>query len=321
MSYNIPIDFNDIPQIQNEMSSSPNNYDIIESSAYPKSSWTFPHSKDYRISFYYVFRENLERDLLFKKVTSNNNNTNDNVEDVEVKDNIEVKENIKKIQNNITNTNNRTTGETTLSKKIIKPKRVIKNKENMGRKKKGNSIKNIPGEKLNNKYRHDNVRIRYKRAFINYLIDFINLKIDKCIKLKGKGRLKKLHKDIIEKTKKQDILQMLNSSVRVYLSNDITQKYKKLKPENNKKVIDYIYEINEISIIEILEKSVNELMDIFCNDVIEDNIFKDFKRLKYYINNELIEVYNEKDDYIELFKDQAKNYKMKIENIDGRNEK
>lgn len=318
MSYNIPIDFNDIPEIQNEISSSLNYYNIIESSECPKSSWTLPDSKDninninfFRKNFDCVFRENADGELFFKKIASNNN----------TKVNIEVKENNKKSQNNITNTNNRTTNEITLPNKIIKPKRVIKNKQNMGRKKKGNSIKNIPGKKLNNKYRHDNVRIRYKRAFTNYLIDFINGKIDKCIKLKEKGRLKKLHKDVIEKTKKQDILKMLNTSVRVYLSNDITQKYKALKPENNKKIIDYIYEINEISIIEILEKNVNELMDIFCNDEIEDNIFKDFKRLKDYIHNELIKVYNEKDDYIELFKDQAKNYKIKIENIDGRNEK
>ena len=83
-------------------------------------------------------------------------------------------------------------------------------------------------------------------------------------------------------------------------------------------MIDYIYTINETSIIEILEKNVSELMDIFCNDEIEDNSFKDFKRLKDYINNELID---EEDDYIELFKDQAKNYKILIENLDGRNEK
>ena len=190
MSYNTPIDFNDIPQIQNG-NSNPNYYDILESTPKPKSLWPLPDSKETSNDF----PKSFELAFFPKNITSNNNN-NTRVSN-------EVKDNIKKRQNNnISNTDKKTTGENTLPNKIVKLKRIIKNTKNMGRKKKGNSIKNILGQKLNNKYRHDNVRIRYKRAFTNYLIEFINLKIDHCSKLKEKGRLQKLHKDIIEKTKK-----------------------------------------------------------------------------------------------------------------------
>ena len=240
---------------------------------------------------------------------------NDTIANVEQKKETNIKKG-----NKITDINIKTTAENTVSNKIMKNKRKMK-KEKMGRKKKGESIKNIKGVKQNNKYREDNVRLRYKRAFLNSLIDFINSKIDKCPKLAKKGKLQKLLRDIVEKTKKENTLIMLNTSAREYLSNEISTKWKTLKPDHNKELIDYIYEINEISVTNILDKSINDLMNIFCNEAIEDNDFKDFKRLHYYIDNELVEVCFEENNYIELFKEQAKNYKEIIEKLDGRYEK
>jgi vacuolar-type H+-ATPase subunit E/Vma4 len=239
---------------------------------------------------------------------------NDTIANVEQKKETNIKKG-----NKITDINIKTTAENTVSNKIMKNKRKMK-KEKMGRKKKGESIKNIKGVKQNNKYREDNVRLRYKRAFLNSLIDFINSKIDKCPKLAKKGKLQKLLRDIVEKTKKENTLIMLNTSAREYLSNNISTKCKTLTPDHNKKLIDYIYAINETSITKILDKSIIDLMIIFNSYEIEDNDFKDFKRLQYYIDNELIEVYNEENDYIELFKYQAENYQKEIENLKGRYE-
>ena len=299
MEYYLTIDCEDISQPQSTIFSY-NSLNIIE---------IFPYKEDNRIGTSLPeeeFRRSYDHIFSTTKIIRNN----------ETIFNVEQKEtNIKK-ENTIKAINIKSTAENSLSNKIIKQKRIIKNKANMGRKKRGISIINI-----NNKYRKDNVRLRYKRAFINCLIDFINSKIDKCEKLRKKGRLLKLSKNIIEKTKKRDTLIMLNTSAREYLSKEISTKWKTLKPDHNKKLIDYIYEINEISITNILDKSINDLMNIFCNEAIEDNDFKDFKRLQYYIDNELVEVCFDKNNYIELFKEQAKNYKEIIEKLDGRYEK
>ena len=58
-------------------------------------------------------------------------------------------------------------------------------------------------------------------------------------------------------------------------------------------------------------------MYIFCSNIIQDNIFKHFKRLQYYIDNDLS---NEDPLYIEKFKYQALYYENEYKDIEGRNE-
>ena len=47
------------------------------------------------------------------------------------------------------------------------------NTKNMGRKKKGENL-NSENKKMHNKMKPDNIRLKFKRGFINFLIDFIN---------------------------------------------------------------------------------------------------------------------------------------------------
>ena len=221
----------------------------------------------------------------------------------------------KNIKNKITIGNNDINNSNQIRKKL--------NKENMGRiKTKEKNNKNIDTNKVfHDKLWKDNIRIKFKRVFIKYMISFVNTLItisSKSILLKQR-KIVKLNNKIIKNNKRSHILEMLNISAKDYLSHDISSRIKTLPRDNNKKVIEYIYEIDEKNIIEVLNKSIRELMHIFCSDCSKDNIFKHFKRLQYFIDNELIQKNHEDPNYILKFKEQALHYEEEIKKIDGRN--
>jgi hypothetical protein len=209
-------------------------------------------------------------------ITNNKDYITENIYSTNIKKNNELKETNNNVINNID-----------LS---IKNKKIINNTKNMGRKK---DNKNCNKKYKHNKYIPDNIRLRYKRCFFKYLIKLINNRISKCPKLKKRGTIKKLSSNIITNTKKDKTFLMLNSKAKEYLSLGISSKYKKLPKDHNKKLIEYIYKIKEISLIEILDKTIRELMTIFCSDYNEYEEFKDFKRLQYHIDNELITKHHE----------------------------
>ena len=192
---------------------------------------------------------------------------------------------------------------------------------NMGRKRKGEiKEENMKSIVIHDKSKPDNMRLKFKRAFFNYLIEFINFLIKKSIKLKKKGKIKKLQSKYINTIKKDQNLHMLDLTAKEFLSRDICEKCKCISKDHNKKFINYIYNSNEISLIEVLDKTIRELMSIFCSIAIEDNIFKYFKRLNDYINSVLIEKKHESESYINKFIYQAQNYEKEYKKLDGRNE-
>ena len=208
------------------------------------------------------------------------------------------------------------TFEETLEKK--EKKRTIYNKQNMGRKKK--EEKEVGENKtVNNKYRPDNIRLRYKRGFLSCLIDFSNFLIGLSPKLKNKGKIKKLDNNIVLNTKKEHILAMLNTPAKIYLSKNINKKSKKLSKDHNEQLIKYIYEVNEIKVTKVLDKNMGELMNIFCkNIIIYDNY--NYFTLQYYIDNVLKKKMNENELYISKFIYQALNYEEIYKKLDGRSE-
>ena len=236
-------------------------------------------------------------------ITDNNNYITENIYSTNIKKNNELKEANNNIINNID-----------LS---IKNKKIINNTKNMGRKKDNN---NCNKKYKHNKYIPDNIRLRYKRSFFKYLIKLINNRISKCPKLKKRGTIKKLSSNIISNTKKDKTFLMLNSTAKEYLSLGISSKYKKLPKDHNKKLIEYIYSINETFLIEILDKTIRELMTIFCSDPNKYEEFIDFKRLQYHIDDVLISKHHEDEEYITLFVEQAINFEEKYKEIDGRYE-
>ena len=222
--------------------------------------------------------------------------------------------------------NSKSTAENSFLNKInqvTQKKRKYKHPEKMGcRKRKNPSINmdiNEIGKNIHDKKRPDNIRTKYKRAFFKSLIEFLNEKIDKCPKISERGKLIKLNGNIIKKDKKNVIQQMLKSTGKEFLSLNISTKFKKFKPENNKELIDFIYKIGEKSITKILDKTIKELMDIFREKNTKDKDledFKNFKRLSFYIKDKS----KGDSNYEKLFLEESLNYEVNIEELHGRNE-
>ena len=207
----------------------------------------------------------------------------------------------------------------------------------LGRKtKKEKEEKREKGEISDNKNVHskeslDNIRTKFKRLFFKNLNVFLNniLKKSKNRKLNSL-RFKKLNSEYIQKLTKKHNLEMLDSPAFVVLSEDIAKKFKRYNRDHNKKIIDLIYEENEESLMSVLNKSIGQLMKIFCSakeDKKEEDLFKEYKRLDEYIENyknNLSEDEKDKkdaEDYFEIFKKEGENFEKSIKSIAGRNRK
>ena len=71
-----------------------------------------------------------------------------------------------------------------------------------------------------------------------------------------------------------------------------------------------------------MNKNISELMEIFCNDKKEKDIFFNYKRLDYYINQLINKKKSENEiEYIKKFQNEAKNFEESLKIICGRNEK
>ena len=138
------------------------------------------------------------------------------------------------------------------------------------------------------------------------------------IKLNGL-EIKKLESSYANTTKKDKNLKMLDLTVGEFFSNPICKKFKKIPKDHNIKLIKLIYEENEQRIIKILNRTIRDLMKIFCRDKIRNNIFKRYKRLKDYVE-EFINKKGEKESYIKKFVYQGKNFEEIYKEIDGRKE-
>ena len=122
-----------------------------------------------------------------------------------------------------------------LEEKKVNNNRKIYNTKNMGRKKKGD-ILNCENTKIHNKMKPDNIRLKFKRGFINFLIDFINNLINNSSKLKRKRKIKKLNSVFVNNIKKDQNLKMLDLTVSEFLSREICEKCK-IDKNHNIKVI------------------------------------------------------------------------------------
>lgn len=214
--------------------------------------------------------------------------------------------------NNIVSRNNDNSNS---SKTDEKPKkRKFKSTKDMGRKTKGHSIPGNNGKKSRNKFSPDNMRLKFKRAFTKSLIDFINFKMKQNPKLKKKGKLKKLSDKIIKSNNKQALLDWMNAPAKSYLSNDISKQWKTKDVKFNKRLIQQIFDAQDKDIMYILNKKIIEIMKIFRGEI-DDEIFNDFKRLQYFIDNKLIIKNPEDVEYIKVFANQVTNFEKEVDNL------
>lgn len=195
------------------------------------------------------------------------------------------------------------------TKEIIFKVSKIKKHKKIGRKKKCNFYFH---KKPHTNKKKDNIITKIKRKLIKHSIDFINPL------LKSKNKIKKIKLKIINNKdsilyNKEKSLALLDMTLKELLSNKLSKKCKRYNEDYNKKKINFIFKIKEEDIIKVFNKTFREILHIYCDDNVENENFKGFKRL----NDDIKDFKSKKieDSYIELYEKTAKNYEKIINEI------
>ena len=164
------------------------------------------------------------------------------------------------------------------------------------------------------KKKRDNIITKIKRNIYNHSLELINLLLKESKNNKIKGiELKKIDNSFIMVYKKEENLNLLNLTIKEILSSKISTKCINLTKDYNKDKISFILKQNDKYINEILNKTFREMLNIYCDNNVENNIFKDFKRL----NDDILFFKNKNEDsnYIELYKTIANEFEKVINDI------
>jgi len=204
-----------------------------------------------------------------------------------------------------------------LEKRIGEPK--TNNKVKLGRKRKDESInEEIDATKFHTKDDPDNIKVRLKRLFFNYLIKCLNTKL---IESKNPNfeslSFKKLNSGFIESLKKDVIDEMFDSSVSKVLSQPIAKKYKRSESDYNIKLVNLIFKENEESLLNIINKTTRELFRAFIGNTDDDLLLKNYR-----LDDAIKELSKkESKNYIEKLKYEAIHFEEHFKSIKGRRPK
>ena len=172
---------------------------------------------------------------------------------------------------------------------------------------------------------YDNIISNIKNRIINNVRVYINNFIKKTKNTElNRINLKNINKLNIPISSKKNKLELLDMSLRNIFSQKISPKYKELAKkysnyENyNKIFINRIYNKKEKDLINILDKTFREIIEIYNGKRERDEIFKDFITLE----NDIVNFEGkEKRSYIDNYKYVAENFVEIIEKIDERSSK
>ena len=185
--------------------------------------------------------------------------------------------------------------------KLIKIKKEIK----LGRKKKSSVKKG-----KHDKYVTDNIIRKFKVHLLKNIFNFVNscFLINKC-KNKRKNIInviKKLSSFDIKSISKEDNLKWLDTPLKIIFSQNITTKIINCDKNYNNRLIKRIYEKGEEKeVIEILNKTIREMWNIYINNSIEKN-YIGFKTLKDDLND--LKKLGETDSYIKKYEYVSKEF-------------
>jgi hypothetical protein len=171
----------------------------------------------------------------------------------------------------------------------------VKCKKKAGRNKKD---KKYNKENQHNKFETNNVMTKVKRNVSNNTRDLANklLKESENPRLKN-IRLCKIDKSIIEVCKKEKNLALLKTELKDLLSSKPSIKYKHYDENYNKKQIDKILKENDPKLNELLNKTVEDMVNIYVQKNVENNMYKYFRRIE-----------DDKIDLLELYEDDGNEY-------------
>jgi hypothetical protein len=182
-----------------------------------------------------------------------------------------------------------------------------------------------------NKYSEDNIIRKFKARFQDILLNYINYEYSKFMETKGKSKIVKLLQRInpneSRKISKADNLRWFSTKLKDLFSSDLSQKCSLYDSNYNKCTIENLYKNNEaLNVINILEKEVIDLYDLYRNNVKIDGfttLEDDLKLLREKMEKENEEEEEEED--IELYLSNYRNIAMKLDEIfdkkKGRNKK
>ena len=200
----------------------------------------------------------------------------------------------------------------------------------IGRKKKRNASRNGNDDYDNNKEYHskmkeDNLIQKIKVVFVNSSMNFIN-KRHKNYKIKINQKYErlvyKIKSEFAQVIKKDENLKFLQTSIRDLFSSDLSEKYSKQIKDFNRNQIAQLYRDNkEKEVIEILDKTVNCLLNDYAEGKYKDEGFSldiDLNEIK-----EKMEKNNEKNinNYIQEYKAKVKDFGNIFEKKISRNRK
>ena len=178
-----------------------------------------------------------------------------------------------------------------------------------------------------NKYSEDNIIRKIKVRFLVILLNYINYGYSKFMKTKGKSKKAKLLQRIgpeeSKKISKADNMRWFSTKLKDLFSSALSQKCTLYNPDYNRKRINDIYKNNEaLNVINILEKEMIDMYDLYRNNVKIDGFITledDLKMLR-----EKMEKKKDEED-IELYLSKYRNIAMKLDEIfdkkKGRNKK
>ena len=168
------------------------------------------------------------------------------------------------------------------------------------------------------KYESDNIIKKCKGTFISYVVENINIHIDKEKKYE---KLLDLDYSLISKIKKDSDLELLNMKLKDLVSKDISSKYKsKLNEKDyNKNIINKIIQNEDSSekLMNLLNMTFNEWIDIFTYKI-ENDYNKEYNLLQSALDK-INQKNNNDKEYLLKFIFYLYNYKRWFESKKGRN--
>ena len=175
--------------------------------------------------------------------------------------------------------------------KIIESKKKENNEEIKSNKKpkRGRHPKNVPKNNDNdtkrNKYAKDNIARKIKTNFFNFfIVNLLNI-IIKRVYGKQIYLVRKFNQQLVTDVSIEFNIDLFNSKIRNLLNQEISNKYKKIELDNNKKILNCLEKNLEFN--KILNITVNEIYSLFINDNYKEiisNVFNIDKKEIYFEN-------------------------------------
>jgi hypothetical protein len=194
--------------------------------------------------------------------------------------------------------------------------KIVKCKNKAGRNKKD---KKYNKENQHNKFEINNVMTKLKRNVSNNSRDLANILLKESENPRLKNiRLCKIDKSIIEVCKKEKNLALLKTELKDLLSSKPSIKYKHYDENYNKKQIDKILKENDPKLNELLNKTVEDMVNIYVQKNVENNMYKYFRRIED-DKIKLLELYEDDgNEYYHIYEYVAKNLKTIISKRNSR---